>query len=856
MPNAVFGPFTKGLDDAQAPHLIGSQSAQLAINVRLDRGNVEPLYAPTTDPNIGKIATDSSYPTFLHRITSPLARPLTGTGDGQFNAVLSGDAASNLSAGAKYAYCATYVNSLGQESEPGPVVVITQPTPAKQVTISVPAPPTGTFDIAYPITARKLYRRKLDGSADDAWLLISGGTITGSTASTFTDDFTAGPGMLTFNWVRLTSLQTENVAGTSVPPEVRVFGCEEAGRLYYVSPYTGAKKTMGGSATLPLGVAPGPAVTAAQAASGSLTGTFKYVAVMEMVYENGTTEYQLSPVSDPITVSNTASISVTIGNTLGTWDLRSGQSSESTVKLYRTANDSDYYLVRTWLNRPADPANNQPSCPYTYIDNALTANLGSVQTLPAAPGGVTADPKPTCAITTTGQLTGTFTYILTVVDPWGDESAGSAASSPVTVSNVSQIDVTIPDALPYRIWETPGTTLKLYRISTTGGQATGEYQLVTTIDSNTLSGEGKLPYVYNDVTPTDQLGTTTYTSATYVVPPKLTGLGGPFAGCLWGWHGSLLYFSVEGYYHGWNPLSFLQFPDPIQQIMPWGGDLLVLCASSEWLVVGQSAGFSQIRLPSAMGCISPNSVVKTEHGVIWLSRQGFVAYNSGTPRLISGGKLAASRFYNLAAPLATSTAPSDPVTTAAYHRGYYYLSRAYNTDFTTNNGLIADLRGFPEIAWTEWQHATDIPAVLATDNTTGLLYGLYAKSGTYLKRFDLDAPAPAMTYWTGEWIGSTEAETYYKHFRNVRLDFTLPTNTTTYTDLAGSTVTQGPGTTGATCKVYVDGVLKHTFTLAASREAYRLPPGLRGRWISLKFEGLLVLKQATVEYDPVERIAP
>ena len=236
---------------------------------------------------------------------------------------------------------------------------------------------------------------------------------------------------------------------------------------------------------------------------------------------------------------------------------------------------------------------------------------------------------PAAADNGAGVLDDTVYYIITTtrsVAGYTDESGPSDAVE-ITVA-ARQIRITAPT-----ISDTDVTHWNIYRMS----DATGEYQFLATVAAATTT--------YDDNTPDTDLGaspTTWYTSdqgntIIWDTPPvTFDGLiTEPYAGMIFAWKGSTLYWCEPGYMDAWPSFYSMNFPANIKRVIPFAGTIAVLTAAGPQRVDGTHPELIQ---PSkALGiepCIGTAACV-TSRGVVYLSDSGLVLFNLADTTVIT-----------------------------------------------------------------------------------------------------------------------------------------------------------------------------------------------------------------------------
>jgi hypothetical protein len=363
------------------------------------------------------------------------------------------------------------------------------------------------------------------------------------------------------------------------------------------------------------------------------------------------------------------------------------------------------------------------------------------------------------------------TYVYTYVSAYGEEGPPCDASLVVDVAPGQEVALSSMSGAPagnYNI-----THKRIYR--TNQGTSGTEYQLVATI----LIGQA----TYTDSIESESLGAT-LESTTWVAPPStLSGIIALPCGALAGFSGNELCMSVPYHPHAW-PIEYrLSFDSPIVGIGAFGNYILVTTTGMPYIVVAQDPSSAvPEKLEAGQACVSKRGIVDMGYSVLYPAPDGLVSAGSGQFTLITAEILSKEDWQAL-----------NPSSINAYYWNGKYVG-FYDTGSTTG-GFIFDPTT-KDFAFTNL-YATAGYADLAT----GKLY-LVGVDGN-----------------VSEWdAGSTLTLTW----KSKPFDTPLPVN-------------MGAGQVfadvyPATLKVYADGSLKHTQTVADALP-FRLPAGfLAGRW--------------------------
>ncbi len=215
---------------------------------------------------------------------------------------------------------------------------------------------------------------------------------------------------------------------------------------------------------------------------------------------------------------------------------------------------------------------------------------------------------------------------------------------------------------------------------------------------------------------------------------------------------SALVFSAPGAPRDWPAANLVMFDpgdgDGLTGHGPVGPNLLVCKQDKSWIVYDLETGANR-PLAENVGCISHRSIVDTQHGTFFLSRdQGVMLTNGSTVKRV-GDKVM---------PLLKAILPANrQLVCAEYFDGHYYLAIPYGDTATANN-LLLDYDVTLE-SW--WVHSHAVAALTTWErgllgNVLGRGVGLYAPRAAGVEVDQLmvaglftDAGAPYESYWRG-----------------------------------------------------------------------------------------------------------
>jgi len=249
-------------------------------------------------------------------------------------------------------------------------------------------------------------------------------------------------------------------------------------------------------------------------------------------------------------------------------------------------------------------------------------------------------PAPAAAITTaSGYSTdsGYRAYFYTYVSRYGEEGSPSPLKE---ITNYGSGSVTLtgftePPADRGLTEDVGGYKPKVYIYRTNAtGTGTAEFQFVKSFDVADVS-VWATHAVVDDVSDAN-LGEVC--PSTYWLPPdaNLEGFISLPNGAIAGFKENELWFSETYYPHAW-PLAYrLTFDYTIIGISVFGTTVVVLTEGYPYLVYGATLGsLEKVKLASHYPCSSRQSIVSTEHGVLYASSEGLIAVTQNGAALVS-----------------------------------------------------------------------------------------------------------------------------------------------------------------------------------------------------------------------------
>jgi hypothetical protein len=403
-------------------------------------------------------------------------------------------------------------------------------------------------------------------------------------------------------------------------------------------------------------------------------------------------------------------------------------------------------------------------------------------------------PAPVGAPTVAGTNSGAtspvieyYYYVYTYVNSAGWESAPSPVSALVTRDNLGSTAISGFSSVPSGNYDI--ATIRIYR---TQGSSTGtdfyflrEIALATssTTDDNRALGENLATNLWF---PAPGIPTGGLTSIT---EPTLSNLTAMWNGMMSGISGNSVRICEPYTPYAW-PATYEIIPPDSKPVGlgVFGQTLLVLTTGRPLIVQGSTPdGMDQQPLEMSQGCVAARSVVSMGSGVAWASEDGLCWYGAGGARVITNGIMLREDWQALV--------PSSII--GKMYEGLYLGS--YN-DGSGRKGFIIDPNGggifFLDVGY----------EAMYFDSLKDQLYVL---NGSNIGKWDAGT---SMTYRSRS-----------KPFRQ------------------GSPINFAAAVVAAnaypvTFRLYADGVLKHTQTVA-DRNPFRLPSGYRAFEFQVEIEG-------------------
>lgn len=476
----------------------------------------------------------------------------------------------------------------------------------------------------------------------------------------------------------------------------------------------------------------------------------------------------------------------------------------ATINLYRrkgtvsagviSGTDADYKLVKAL-----------PASTTQYQDSASTTSIASNTALPSGSQGYSDMPSSgfvAAATVPDDVVPETRVYVFTYVTEYGEEGPSSDPSVSVDIDPAEAVNLTGLGTAPsgnYNI-----TKKRIYRSSL--GIASAAFQFVAEISVATATYSDTVKQAdLGEILPSEgwiAAGTGIGDIPISSCHPGMKGLTLSANGIAGGFVGKTVHFS-EPYLPHTYPSDFSKTTEwDIVGLASFGQSFAVLTKANPYIASGvDPSSMTMTKVPLPQGCVSKRSICAMADGVFYASPDGLVNLSNGGAQLVTKGLLTRDQWqaYN----------PSS------------MLIKQYNDK-------------------------------LYVFHSSGLLVFDFSGESATLTTFDDQADAAfydplqdcLFIYSGGSVLKWDSASTKKQYIWKSKL-FTLPY------PLVFSFGQVEATTYPVTCKVYADGVLKHTQTVT-SRNPFRLPSGFRGKDWEIELIGSVDVFQVTVAQSGLE----
>lgn len=472
---------------------------------------------------------------------------------------------------------------------------------------------------------------------------------------------------------------------------------------------------------------------------------------------------------------------------------RFGQSAPSEV-LYWMQFTGDVDVVKGPINNDTEERTYWTDGTYPKKANATMVTASSPYPASSYRMGI---PAPATALTATvvGSPTNpadpaeTVTYVVTYISAWSEEGPPSPTSTAVSFRPGQSINITALAVAPGGAYNITGK--RIYRSATSSTST--KFQLVNT--------EGDIAIAtttYSDTKTTAVLGEVLSTTGWIEPPDTMIGLTDMGNGVLAGFFGNTLCFCEPYAPYAW-PTRYRKSTDaPIVGIAAFDQSLFVGTTQGITIFTGiDPAQMSEQRLPTQQSLVAKRSLVPMMGGVMFASPDGLWHCGSGGLQCITKDLMKREEWQAYV-----------PSTISAYESDNRYV--AFFDNGSRQAGMIFSFDSAPTFS------ETDIYATAGfRDRQRDTLYVVV---GNVLKKWD------AGSALTLDWTSGVDTLQTEVNLAAARVDATAYP---------------------LTFKLYADGALKHTQTVA-SKAGFRLPSGYRSKRYHFQLTGTSKVRK--VEY--------
>jgi hypothetical protein len=224
---------------------------------------------------------------------------------------------------------------------------------------------------------------------------------------------------------------------------------------------------------------------------------------------------------------------------------------------------------------------------------------------------------PTVALGTATGITGTFYYVYTVVNQWGEEGPPSPVSAMVNATDDKvNITLTAVGAGSYA----PVSAYRIYRTNTLGTafQFVAQVAGTTYTDANTVLVE-ELPSTEWDAPPTDLRG--------FIMLPN---------GVIAAFRGNEIRLSEPGLAHAWPADYSYQTDFPIVALAPIDNGFAALTSGEPYLFIGtHPAAMAPAKLENSYACLAKRGVARFGNSAVYPSANGLAYVSASGVQLLT-----------------------------------------------------------------------------------------------------------------------------------------------------------------------------------------------------------------------------
>lgn len=232
----------------------------------------------------------------------------------------------------------------------------------------------------------------------------------------------------------------------------------------------------------------------------------------------------------------------------------------------------------------------------------------------------------------------TRSYVITLVDDWGFESAPSAPTASYDVEDGSSVTLTLPSFPAGNYNFGANARVRVYRTNT--GSSGAVYQYVGEI----ISGQGTWPSFVDNVLSAnlqealvteEWVGPPDDDSATWPDGP-LQGMISTSSGALCGFTGNTVHFSEPYLPYAWPVKYQIAGEHKIVSLVETAAGIVVGTTGAPWLIVGSHPdSMARVELSMQQACVSKRSMVDMGDYAIYASPDGLVMLTANDPTLVT-----------------------------------------------------------------------------------------------------------------------------------------------------------------------------------------------------------------------------
>lgn len=334
------------------------------------------------------------------------------------------------------------------------------------------------------------------------------------------------------------------------------------------------------------------------------------------------------------------------------------------------------------------------------------AGGGGVDLGVPAPGEGQTPPmgQPTVTPPASGTVDVTRAYVYTFVNDWGEESAPSPPSTPVTgdVTGTWELSV-MQTAYPIAGSHTALDKTRIYRTVT--GTNSVNYRFVAELDPSTAA------YSDNESNDTVSLNESLPSTGWSLPPSGLQGIVNMANGIMAGFIGRDIYFSEPYRPHAWPVNYIISVENDIIGLGVYQSGIVVCTTSNPYVATGSHpASIILTKLDDVEPCQSFRSIVNGLNGVTYASQNGLVHVDQNGAQNIMSPLMTRNEWRDNYSPH-TTVAAADGARTLAFTS----ISGGYLFNPTEPLGYLVKLSGFVDVTAVQTDQFTGEAYIISRD---------------------------------------------------------------------------------------------------------------------------------------------